>query len=130
MRGKKVKEWERRLKTVFDSIDVDMEKKYGGKYQLRERRPKFGQTANSESNGLFNIGAVFSAGYGSKHGRGYIVRVLMLTSKRLPDHVHHKIQCEVVDFLKAKLPIAFPDNEMTIKHDGDIFKIVGDLSLD
>ncbi len=130
MRGKKVKEWELKLKSVFDDIDAELEKRYGGKYRLRPRRPKAGKTTNPESSGLFNIGAVFTPGYGSKYGRGYIVRIHMMTSTHLPRKVHKKIQCEVVKLLKAQLPVTFPDNKLEVKRDGNIFKIVGDLSLD
>ncbi len=59
-------EWEKTLKEIFDIIDDYIEDKYGFLYPLHPSRPQRGRTANKSSDGLFNIGAAFSAGFGSR----------------------------------------------------------------
>ena len=87
LRGPEVTRWEEKLKRVFDHIDDRLESKYGDKYPLHPARPKQGTTANKEEDGLFNVGAAFSAGFGSKRGRGYVVQVRMSTLSGVPAHV-------------------------------------------
>lgn len=129
MRGSKVLAWEKRLKAIFDQVDVELEEEYGDKYSLRPNRPEAGETANPEASGLFNVGAVFSAGYGSEHGRGYIVRVHMSTSSRVPPQVREEIEQKVVEKLDSRLSGEFGDRDLRVERDGNVFKIVGDFGL-
>ena len=129
MRHRSAVEWERRLKAVFDEIDIELEAEYGERYPLREGRPMPGTTSNAEWDGLFNLGASFSPGYGSEHGRGYIVQVRIVTPKRVPRKVMDEIEARVVDLLEAKLPAAFPHRELRVERDGNAYKIIGDLGL-
>ena len=62
--------WEHKLKSIFDKIDDFLEEKYGKLYELHPRRAKVGKTSNKEHDGLFNIGASYSLGFGSKYGAG------------------------------------------------------------
>ena len=130
MRGSRVLKWEKRLKDIFDRIDVELEEEYGDRFSLRPSRPEAGETANPEASGLFNIGAAFSAGYGSEHGRGYIVRVHMSTSSRVPDEVEEEIERKVVEKLESLLPEKFGEQNLRVERDGNVFKIVGDFGLD
>ena len=123
-------EWERRLGEVFARIDEDLEKAYGDRFDLHPARPPHGTTANRAHDGLFNIGAAFSAGYGSRHGRGYIVEVRMVTLDRVPDTVRGEIEEEVARRLAQELPRAFPGRRLQVERDGGVYKIFGDLSLD
>lgn len=129
MRGQKVREWEKKLKSIFDEIDKDLEEKYSDEFRIRPGRPSAGGTANPESDGLFNIGAVFSAGYGSEHGRGYIVRVHMATSADVPDAIREEIERDVVERLNVRLPQVFEGRDLHVERDGNVFKIVGDFGL-
>jgi len=130
MRGGKVLKWEKKLKDIFDQIDVELEEEYGDRYSLRPNRPQVGETANPEASGLFNIGAAFSAGYGSEHGRGYIVRVHMSASSKVPGEVREAIERKVAEKLKKLLPENFGDQDLRVERDGNVFKIVGDFGLD
>ena len=56
-----IEEWERKLKRVFDDIDDYLEEKYGHLYTLHPARAERGETSNKEQDGLFNVGATFSA---------------------------------------------------------------------
>lgn len=129
MRHPKATDWEKRLKRVFDEIDAELEYRYGDLYPLHPARPARGQTANPEADGLFDVGAAFSPGFGSQTGPGYVVQVRMATLNHVPNEVYERIQNEVVKLLEEKLPQAFPARALRVSRDGDVFKIHGDLSL-
>jgi len=121
--------WEDKLKRVFDRIDSHLEDKYGSMYPLHPARPERGTTSNPEADGLFNVGAVFSAGFGSEFGPGYVVETRMSTLSRVPNQVRHEIENEVISILKKELVNEFPGRQLDIVRDGSVFKIYGDLSL-
>jgi hypothetical protein len=129
MRDFKVEEWESRLKRVFDLVDDHLEEKYGRKYPLHPARPARGVTANKSHDGLFNVGASFSAGYGSERGPGYVVEVRMVTLTRVPRYVRDRIEEEAAELLREELPKEFPDRELRVERDGPVYKIHGDLRL-
>ena len=121
--------WEDKLKRIFDRIDDYLEEKYGQNYPLHPRRARRGTTANKEQDGLFNVGASFSLGLGSEYGPGYVVEVRLATLSKIPAAVRASIEEEVVRQLERLLPEAFPNKELRIARDGNIYKIYGDLSL-
>ena len=77
----------------------------------------------------FNVGASFSAGFGSEYGPGYVVEVRMVTLTRVPYYLRARIEEEVVDLLKEELPKHFPGRDLKVARDGQVYKIFGDLSL-
>ena len=125
----KLIEWEKKLKQVFDKIDDVIEQKYGKLYPLHPSRPERGETANKAHDGLFDLGAAFSAGFGSEHGRGYIVNIRMATLTDVPDDTEEKIKEEVATLLREALKTSFPDTALKVSRDGPVLKIHGDLSL-
>ncbi|MBL7076028.1 MAG: hypothetical protein ISS31_01025 [Kiritimatiellae bacterium] len=129
MRHPKALKWERKLKEVFRRIDQRLEDEYGDRYPLHPARPKEGATANPAYDGLFNIGASFSGGFGSEHGAGYVVNVQMATLERVDDDVREEIEQRVAQALEAELPKTFPHRHLRVSRDGHTFKIHGDLSL-
>ena len=78
MRHPRLIEWEKKLKRTLDIVDDYLEDKYGQLYELHPSRAYRGTTSNKAHDGLFNIGASFTAGYGSKYGRGYVVDIDMI----------------------------------------------------
>ena len=122
-------QFEADLKRLFDSVDDYLEEKYGRKYQLHPSRPARGQTSNKAQDGLFNVGASFSAGYGSRYGRGYVVQVEMVTLERVPPHVRELVEQEAADLVNEKLAFYFPGRDLAVARDRNIFKIHGDLRL-
>jgi len=122
-------EWTTKLKTLFDEVDDFLEEKYGRLYPLHPSRPGRGRTANKEQDGLFNVAARFTPGYGSTEGRGYVIDVDMVTLSRVPEDVQKKIEKDVVKYVERKLPEVFPDRTLKVTKDGPVFKIHGDLSL-
>lgn len=121
--------FERRLKGLFDSVDDYLEEKYGAQYQLHPSRPARGRTANKAHDGLFNVGASFTAGYGSRYGRGYVVQVEMVTLDRVPSDVREMIEQEAADLVNEKLTYYFPGRELQVARDRNVFKIYGDIRL-
>lgn len=128
-RHPKATAWEDNLKRLFDRIDAELETKYGDRYALHPNRPPRGETANPEDDGLFNVGAAFSAGFGSEHGRGYVVSLRMATLQHVPPEVQEAIEEEVVKRVRDMLPEFFPGRELRVERDGHAFKITGDLRL-
>jgi len=124
-----LQEFEERLQRLFDSIDDELEEKYGGLYELHPARPRRGRTSSKTQDGLFNIGATFTPGYGSKIGRGYVVQVEMVTLDRVPDDVEESIEQEVADLVNEKLPYYFPHRRLSVDRDRNVYKIHGDLRL-
>jgi len=129
MFGRRVETWEKKLKKLFDEIDDELEERFGAMYDLHPARAKRGATSNKEQDGLFDIGASFSAGFGSERGRGYVVDVDMITLDRVPVDVQMHIEELVAEKIREKLPKFFPGRELKVKRDGTVFKIIGDLSL-
>ena len=121
--------WDESMKKMFDAIDDYLEDKYGSDYPLHPVRPSRGETADKSSDGLFSIGASFSAGYGSELGRGYVVEVHMSTLKRVPGEIKQKVYGEVVEKIQELLPQYFKDRDLKVEKDGMVYKIYGDLSL-
>ena len=130
MRGLRVAEWERRLKTVFDGIDHELEDVYGGQYNLHPSRAARGKTANPEDDGLFNVGAAFSAGFGSQFGPGYVVDIRLSTLEKVPADIREKIKQEVFQKLEQRLPKTFPGKILHVSEEHGNIRIHGDLSLD
>jgi len=116
------------LKRIFNEVDEALEDQYGGDFTLHPARTPRGGTANPSSNGLFNVGASFSAGYGSELGRGYVVEIHMSTLENVPSAVRDEIEQKVMEMLRDKLDETMPDKELFVEKDGSVVKIHGDLS--
>ncbi len=130
MRHQKAKRWERKLKTVFDDIDAILEEEFGDLFPLHPSRPQEGHTANPESDGLFNVGASFSAGFGSSFGPSYVVEIRISTLQQTPMDLKVEIRDRVKNLLQQKLPEAFQGKQLTVAEEDHYLRIHGDLSLD
>jgi hypothetical protein len=127
--SQKIREFDTKLKKIFDMIDDFLENNYGSRYSLHPNRQVRGVTANKASDGLFNVGASFSAGYGSVYGRGYVVDVDLATLEHVPEQVQRDIENEVADLLRGILAEYFPNQDIKVSRDGIVLKIYGDLVL-
>ena len=130
MRHIKAKAWERKLKTVFDEIDNALEDEFGRKHNLHPARPERGATSSPSMDGLINVGASFSAGYGSTLGPGYVVSIRFSTLERVSEELKLEARDQVEALLEEKLPIAFPGKELHVARELNHLRIHGDLSLD
>jgi len=129
MRHPKLIQMERQMKSMFDDIDDALEDKYGKDFTLHPNRARRGKTSNREMDGLFNIGADFSPGYGSTLGRGYVVHIRISTLDHIPSEIRGLINADVERMVEVRLPFVFPGRELRIERDGNLLKIVGDFSL-
>lgn len=129
MRHPRAIEWEDGLDRIFDRIDKYLEQEYGDLYALHPARAQRKPTGNPEHDGLFRLGGVFSAGFGSEKGAGYIVRVEMVTLENVSDDMEDRIEDDVAAKLREELPKEFPGRELKVERDGNRYKIYGDLSL-
>lgn len=125
----KMVEFKRTFQRMFNEVDRDIEARFGDRYSLHPSRPRHGTTSDPSSDGLFNIGADFTPGYGSRYGRGYLIDVHMATLAEVPDDERWEIVQAVVEKLEELLPKYFPDRNLEIFCEGDHFKISGDFSL-
>lgn len=128
-RGPEVLEWERRLREVFARVDAELEARHGGRFPRHAQRPPHGSPAAPQYDGLFNVGAVYSPGYGSRLGPGYVVEVRLATWSRVPTAVQQEIEDEAAELLRTELPKSFPERRLEVTRDGPAYKIHGDLRL-
>jgi len=128
-RDPRVVEWEMRLNDLFDEIDHEIEDLYGDRFPLHPSRPERGETSSPSADGLFELGASFTPGFGSQFGRGYVVGIRLATLANVPEDLIEEIEQRVVALLQGKLPEAFPERNMRVERDGHTFKILGDLRV-
>lgn len=129
MRHPSALRFEAKLKEAFDQIDHELEERYGNRFPRLVHRPARGETENPEMDGLFNVGAAFSAGYGSPLGSGYIVEVRIASPASVPPAVQEEVEAYVVERLRDLLPAVFPERRLNVEREGHVVKIYGDLSL-
>ena len=129
MNHPKKAEFDRRMKELFDEVDHFIEDIYGDKYSLHPVRPARGETANPEADGLFDIWANFTPGFGSELGRGYFIDFRISTLEKVCEEDRRIIYKAIVNKVKKLLPVYFPERELTVKRDKHHFKILGDFSL-
>jgi hypothetical protein len=129
MRGPELVEWENIIASIFRDIDNSLEDKYGELLPLHPSRAKEGATANPKYDGLFSVEGVFSAGYSSEKGAGYIFRINYATLEKVPEDLKKKIEQEAVDMLRAGLKDKFPGKDLKVSIDKGVYKIHGDLGL-
>ncbi|MDC7125974.1 MAG: hypothetical protein PQJ46_10435 [Spirochaetales bacterium] len=127
--SKNVREVDKQLKKIFDLIDDYLENNYGNTYKRHPNRPGRGETTNKASDGLFNVGASFTAGYGSLYGRGYAVDVDFATLDNVSEKVQMDIEEEVAELLREIIPQYFPNQDVRVSRDGNVLKIYGELVL-
>ena len=126
----RVEKWEKKLRNILDDIDDILEDKFGNKYRLHPVRPKRGETSNKSMDGLFDVSANFTLGLGSEHGRGYALKIKMVTLEDISEEIQEKVDQIAMEKLKSKLPEEFPDRELDVERDGNVIKVFGDLNLD
>jgi hypothetical protein len=125
----KMAEFDDRMKAMFDRVDAILEDRYEGTWTLRRNRPRRGETANPEADGLFNIGVFFDPGFGNRLRRGYLVEIVLATGEEVPPEKRQEIQDLVGDLLGRFLPEHFPERRLRVDREGGMLKIHGDLSL-
>lgn len=129
MFGPELQAWEKKLRKALAAADRMLEQRYGDRYPLRPNRPPAGKTANFAADGLFSVGAKYTAGFGSGTGEGYIVEIRMSTFAGVPSELRESVRDEAAELLRKQLDEIFPDRELTVGREGAVLKIHGDLGL-
>ncbi|GAB1484763.1 hypothetical protein MASR2M78_35810 [Treponema sp.] len=125
----KLRAFDKQLTALFHEIDRRLEDRWGSAFTRHPNRPRRGKTGNPEMDGLFEVAADFTPGYGSEHGRGYIVSLRVATLESVPPDRFEDFMCEAAITLEELLPVYFPERKLFVVRDGERFKIVGDFSL-
>ncbi|MBN2280313.1 MAG: hypothetical protein JXQ65_07025 [Candidatus Marinimicrobia bacterium] len=126
----KLEKWEKKLDNILDELDDVLEDHYGKKYRLHPNRPDRNTTANKSMDGLFDITASFTLGLGSEYGRGYVLKIKMVTLEKISEEVRNLVDKIALKKIAEKLPLEFPGRKLEIRRDGHVIKIFGDLNLD
>jgi len=129
MRHHRVEEWETRLNELLKQVDHALEDEYGHLFAVHPARPQRGMTANPQHDGLFRVTASFSPGFGSELGRGYVLQLDLVTLEKVPQAKLERIQKKAVSLIQDGLERVLPGRGLTVQRDGNVWKIVGDLSL-
>jgi hypothetical protein len=125
----KTVEFDNQMKKLFDEVDNYIENIYGSLYSLHPARPPKGRTSNPEADGLFNIGASFTPGFGSDRGRGYVVDMSISTLEKVDEKARNEIYEAAAVKIRELLPVYFPGRGLTVQRDRNNYKIRGDFSL-
>ena len=125
----KTAEFDDKLKKIFDEIDHYLEDLYGNLYILHPARLKKGETSNPSHDGLFNVGASYTAGFGSVYGKGYAIEIRMVTLEKINPEHSQIIEEEVKRLLQEKLSEVFPERKLYVDREPHVLKIHGDFSL-
>lgn len=129
MRNQRVEEWEEKLNDLLKRVDHALEERYGSLSKPHPARPPHGSTANPQQDGLFRITASFTPGFGSTLGKGYVLQFDLVTLDTFPEEQRATIRHAAIRMIEEGLEGVLPGRGLTVKQDGDLWKIVGDLSL-
>ncbi len=122
-------ELEHALRAMADDLDNYLEERFEGLYPLHPNRPSRGQAASVAYDGLFSTGTQFTAGYGSEHGRGYVLSVEIRTLCPVKEEDRLAIEEASREYLSTIIETYLPGRTIELKRDGGLYKLVGDFSL-
>ncbi len=130
MRNPRVEEWEEKLDQLLRRVTVQLEERFSDFALRHPARLPHGATDNPQNDGLFRITATFTPGFGSQLGKGYVLTIEPVTLERFRQEAWQKIEDFACAQIRAGLEAALPGRGLTLQRDGQVWKIVGDLSLD
>ncbi|MFA5447113.1 MAG: hypothetical protein WC233_02410 [Sphaerochaeta sp.] len=120
---------EQKLRNLADDLDNYLEDTFGDLYPLHPNRLRRGEAASVAYDGLFSTGTQFTAGYGSKYGRGYIMSIEIRTLFPVKEEDRQAVEQASKEYLKQIIPRYLPGRKIELKRDGNVYKLVGDFSL-
>lgn len=110
-------------------VDRELERRFGDVLPLHPARPAHGTTDNPQLDGLFRVTASFTPGFGSEQGKGYVLHLDTVSLQNLPPQLAETIQKAAVSLIQDGLETVHPGKGLRVKRDGNVWKIIGDLSL-
>ena len=117
------------FRLLCDDLDAFLEDRFGSRFKRHPNRPERGKAASVAYDGLFSTGTQFTLGYGSIYGRGYVVSIEVRTLEKIPFATMEEIEEAAIEHIKTLLPTRFPDREISVVKDGEVYKLIGDFSL-
>ncbi|MFA5699022.1 MAG: hypothetical protein WC954_04725 [Sphaerochaeta sp.] len=120
---------EKKLLELSHDVDEYLENRYHDYFIRHPNRPKRGSTSSPAHDGLFSIGTQFTAGFGSDHGRGYLIVIEIRTLQHVPLDIRSQIETDGIEYLTTLLPHYFPERKIEVMRDGNVYKLIGDFSL-
>lgn len=120
---------EQKLRDMADDLDHYLEERFEGLYPLHPNRLPRGKAASVAYDGLFSTGTQFTAGFGSEHGRGYVVSVEIRTLCPVKEEDRKAVEEASREYLKTIIPRYLPGRKIELRRDGSVYKLVGDFSL-
>jgi len=130
MLHQRVEEWESALNALLRRVDGALEKSYGAVLARHPARLPHGSTPNPQQDGLFRVTASFTPGFGSEHGKGYVIQLDFVTLESIPVQQRESLQQLAIRLIKEGLHEFLPGRNLAVKRDANVWKIVGDLSLE
>jgi len=125
-----VEAWDEKLNGLLRQVITKLEEEYGAVVPRHPSRPAHGETPNPQNDGLFRITAVFTPGFGSTWGKGYVLDIEPVTLNRFPQDVWCVVEAKACQMIREGLESVLPGRGLELKRDGTVWKITGDLTLD
>jgi len=110
-------------------IDEHLEDMFGQRLALHPSRMPRGSGSNPINDGLFSATIIFSMGYGTQYGRGYIVNIGVSTLDYVDPELKDQIMNEAFHFVSAHCTDYLPDRSIKVVRDQGMIKLIGDFSL-
>ncbi|WP_024655687.1 hypothetical protein [Borrelia hispanica] len=126
----KFEEFENVLFNICLCVDSMLEDEFGDAYELHPSRLSRGKAANGFLDGLFRVTTSFTLGYGSKFGRGYLIIIEMITLDVVDVEFNKRIVEKGIEVFGSKLKEKFPEKDLRIVYDINVYKIIGDFFHD
>lgn len=120
---------EQKLRDMADDLDHYLEERFEGLYPLHPNRLPRGKAASVAYDGLFSTGTQFTPGYGSEHGRGYVLSVEIRTLCPVDEKDRKAVEEASREYIEQIIPRYLPGRTVELKRDGSVYKLVGDFSL-
>ncbi|BCR19048.1 hypothetical protein BmHoA_00097 [Borrelia miyamotoi] len=119
--------FENALFNICLDVDYVLEDEFGSFYEIHPNRPSRGRSANGILDGLFRVTTSFTLGYGSKFGRGYLIIIEIITLNIVDKEFSSRVMERGIKIFGDKLKEKFPDKKLSIVHDINVYKIIGDF---
>ncbi|UPA17626.1 hypothetical protein R5397_03915 [Borrelia sp. MN22-0132] len=123
-------EFENALFKICLDVDCVLEDEFGNSYKVHPSRLSRGTAANGLLDGLFRVTTSFTLGYGSKFGRGYLVIIEIITLDIVDVEFSNRVIERGIEVFGEKLKERFSGKKLSIVHDMNVYKIIGDFFSD
>lgn len=111
------------------AIDNYLEDTFSDEITIHPMRMKRGKGANPIHDGVFSTTIIFSMGFGTKYGRGYIINISISTLDNVSSHLKERIEEATFDFASKHAEEYLPGRNVECVRDAGLIKLIGNFSL-